>query len=152
MIMRLTDPAQKRRLRSTLITYGIVLAIAFIYLLSVTLPLKKGEPLWHGIPCVFYEGTEHLFKLLKIEHEGIKCAGCGLSRMLISMVKLDFVSAFWYNPFLFVTGPLLIAYFVAQNIKFIITGKENMGKWQIFLYIEGGLAVLYMILRNFLPI
>ena len=152
MIMKLTDPAQKRRLRSTLITYGIVLAIAFIYLLSVTLPIKNGEPLWHGIPCVFYKGTEYIFKLLKINHEGIKCAGCGLSRMLISIVKLDFVSAFWYNPFLFVTGPFLILYFAVQNIKFIITGKENMGKWQIFLYIEGGLAVLYMILRIFLPI
>ena len=150
--MRLTDPAQKRRLRSTLITYGIVLAIAFIYLLSVTLPIKNGEPLWHGIPCVFYKGTEYIFKLLKINHEGIKCAGCGLSRMLISIVKLDFVSAFWYNPFLFVTGPLLIVYLAAEKIKYIITGKQDMGKWQIFLYIEGGLAVLYMILRNFLPI
>ena len=150
--MKLTDPAQKKRLHSTLTSFGVLFGIALIYLLSVTLPIKNGEPLWHGIPCVLYEGTEHLFKLLKIEHEGIKCAGCGLSRMLISIVKLDFVSAFCYNPFLFVTGPLLIAYFVAQNIKFIITGKENMGKWQIFLYIEGGLAVLYMILRNFLPI
>ena len=150
--MKLLNSEQKKRLKSELLTYGIVLGIGFIYLLSVTLPLKKGEPLWHGIPCVLYEGTEHLFKLFKIEHEGIKCAGCGLSRMLISMVKLDFISAFCYNPFLFVTGPLLIVYLAAENIKYIITGKQDTGKWQIFLYIEGGLAVLYMILRNFLPI
>ena len=150
--MKTLNEKQKKRLLSTLKSCGIILGIGIIYLLSVTLPIKKGEPLWHGIPCVFYEGTEYIFKLLNIEHEGIKCAGCGLSRMLISLVKLDFVSAFWYNPFLFITGPLLIAYLVAQNIKYIITGKENMGKWQIFLYVEGGLAVIYMILRNFLPI
>lgn len=150
--MKLTDPAQKKRLHSTLKSFGVLFGIALIYLLSVTLPIKNGEPLWHGIPCVFYEGTEYIFKLLNIEHEGIKCAGCGLSRMLISMVKLDFVSAFRYNPFLFVTGPLLIVYLAAENIKYIITGKQDMGKWQIFLYVEGVLALLYMILRNFLPI
>ncbi len=150
--MKLTDPAQKKRLHSTLTSFGVLFGIALIYLLSVTLPIKNGEPLWHGIPCVFYKGTEYIFKLLKINHEGIKCAGCGLSRMLISIVKLDFVSAFWYNPFLFVTGPLLIVYLAAENIKYIITGKQDMGKWQIFLYVEGVLALLYMILRNFLPI
>ena len=150
--MKLTDPAQKKRLHSTLTSFGVLFGIALIYLLSVTLPIKNGEPLWHGIPCVFYKGTEYIFKILKINHEGIKCAGCGLSRMLISIVKLDFVSAFWYNPFLFVTGPLLIFYLAAENIKYIITGKQDMGKWQIFLYVEGVLALLYMILRNFLPI
>ena len=150
--MKTINEKQKKRLYSTLKSFGVLFGIALIYLLSVTLPIKNGEPLWRGIPCVFYKGTEYIFKLLKINHEGIKCAGCGLSRMLISIVKRDFVSAFWYNPFLFVTGPLLIVYLAAENIKYIITGKQDMGKWQIFLYVEGVLALLYMILRNFLPI
>ena len=120
---------QKKRLKSTLIKYGVIFGIALAYLIFV---LCTGL----GIPCVFHAITK------------LECPGCGVTRMLISIVKLDFVSAFWYNPFLFVTGPFLIAYLIACEVKFIKQGNRNMGKWQIFMYVELALALLYGILRN----
>ena len=120
---------QKKRLKSTLIKYGVIFGIALAYLIFV---LCTGL----GIPCVFHAITK------------LECPGCGVTRMLISVVKLDFVSAFWYNPFLFVTGPFLIAYLIACEVKFIKHGNRNMGKWQIFMYVELALALLYGILRN----
>ena len=120
---------QKKRLKSTLIKYGVIFGIALAYLIFV---LCTGL----GIPCVFHAITK------------LECPGCGVTRMLISIVKLDFISAFWYNPFLFVTGPFLIAYLIACEVKFIKHGNRNMGKWQIFMYVELALALLYGILRN----
>ncbi len=56
------------------------------------------------IPCLIHKIT------------GLYCPGCGISRMLISIVKLDFYQAFRYNPFLFI---LLVAYLIYQIIKLI---------------------------------
>ena len=120
---------QKKRLKATLIKYGVIFGIALAYLIFV---LCTGL----GIPCIFHAITK------------LECPGCGVTRMLISIVKLDFVSAFWYNPFLFVTGPFLIAYLIACEVKFIKHGNRNMGKWQIFMYVELVLALLYGVLRN----
>ena len=72
--------------------------------------------------------------------------------MLISIVKLDFASAFRYNSFLFVTGPILIAYFAISEIRYVIYGAEKMGKWDIILWVELALAILYGVLRNIFPI
>ena len=142
----LKDPAQKKRFYNTLTKYAIILGVGLAYMIFVLITDL-------GIPCIFNKGTEHLFKfVLHIEREGLKCAGCGVSRMIISIVKLDFVSAFKHNPFLFITGPFLLAYLIAEDIKLIITGNDNMGKWQIFLWVECGLAIAYSVLRNIFPI
>ena len=123
----------KKRLQKTLVRCGVIFGIALAYLIFV---LLTGI----GIPCLINVTT------------GFKCVGCGISRMLISLVKLDFASAFKYNPFLFITGPIIIAYLVACEIKYILHGNRNMGKWEIILWVELILAVAYMILRNIFPI
>ena len=121
------------RLRKTLLKYAIVLGIALAYLVFV---LLTGI----GIPCVFYEIT------------GLKCPGCGISRMFISLAKLDFVSAFKYNSFVFVTGPFILAYFIFSEIKYVVSGSNKMGKWEIFLWVELFLALAFAVLRNIFPI
>ena len=125
--------AVKKRLKSTLIKYGVILGMALAYLIFV---LCTGI----GIPCVFHAITK------------LKCPGCGISRMCISIARLDFVSAFWHNPFLFITGPLIIAYIVASEIKFVRHGNREMGKWKIFLWVELVLLLAYGVLRNIFPI
>ena len=72
--------------------------------------------------------------------------------MFISIAKLDFVAAFWYNPLLFVTGPLIVAYIVASEVKFVKQGNREMGKWKIFLWVELILLLAYGVLRNIFPI
>lgn len=121
----------KERLRKTAIKYAIILGIGLAYLIFV---LFVGR----GIPCVFYEIT------------GFRCPGCGISRMFVSMARLDFVSAFHHNPFFFVTGPFLIAYFVCVEVKYVLHDSRKMGKWEIFLWVEIVGALLFGILRNVL--
>ena len=123
----------RARLRKTVIKYSVLLGIAAAYLIFV---LCTGL----GIPCLFYEIT------------GLKCPGCGISKMFISLVKLDVVSAFWHNPFLFITGPFLIAYLAAGEVKYVRTGNNDMGKWEIFLWVEIALVLTYAVLRNIFPI
>ena len=40
---------------------------------------------------------------------GISCAGCGMSRAILSALKLDFLSAFAYHPLWVVVIPAVIA-------------------------------------------
>ncbi len=116
-----------------LIKYSIILGIALAYLIFV---LCAG----FGIPCLFYEIT------------GLKCPGCGITKMFISLSKLDFVSAFWHNPFLLTTGPFLVTYLACNEVKYVRTGNNRMGKWEIFLWVELVLALAYGVLRNVFPI
>jgi len=93
-----------------------------------------------GIPCVFYEIT------------GFKCPGCGVSRMLASLARFDIVSAFWHNPFLFITGPFIVAYLACCEIRYVRFGDRRMGKWEALMWAELALAIAFGILRNVLPI
>ena len=111
----------------------MVLCIASAYLIFV---LHTGI----GIPCLFYEIT------------GFKCVGCGISRMFISLIRLDFVTAFKHNSFIFITGSFIIVYLVCSEVKYVIYGSRRMGKWEIFMWVELILALVYGILRNILPI
>ena len=52
-----------------------------------------------GISCVFIE----LF--------GLPCPGCGMTRALFSLLRLDFYSAFRYNPVIFFM-PYVFAYVI----------------------------------------
>lgn len=116
-----------------MVKYGAILAFGLIYLVWVLLTDLR-------IPCIFYELT------------GLKCAGCGVTRMIVSVARLDFASAFRYNPFLFTTGPLILLYMACSEIKYVISGNGRLGKWEAFICAELILAALYSVLRNILPI
>lgn len=72
--------------------------------------------------------------------------------MLIALTRLDFASAFEYNAFLLITGPLILIYLLCTDIKYVLHGSKKMGKWNIFLIAELILAIAYGILRNVFPI
>lgn len=77
----------------------------------------------------------------------IYCAGCGGTRMIISIFKLDFYQAFRYNPLMFIVL-ILGVIFIIYNIILKAIGKKLFIpklKWWILLYI---ILVIYMILRN----
>lgn len=80
---------------------------------------------------------------------GLKCPGCGVTRMFLSMFKLDFTSAFWYNPVLFAT------FFVWNIIGVLcIWDKIEFVKNPKFLYtvfwVNLSILVVFGILRNFI--
>jgi hypothetical protein len=80
---------------------------------------------------------------------GLYCPGCGITRMLFSMIKLDFYQAFRYNPLMFISTPFILFLFI-NNIYSIYKNKKSLVKkipnsiWYILLII----TILFGILRN----
>lgn len=78
---------------------------------------------------------------------GIYCAGCGFTRMIISLLKLDFYQAFRFNPAYFIILSLALLYIIYVLICIVLKKKYiKLGfKTIIFLLI---LLVIFGILRN----
>ena len=127
--LRENNGGRQERLRKTLLKYAVLLGIGVLYWIVILL-------VGAGLPCLFYELT------------GFRCPGCGVSRMLIAIGHLEFAEAFAHNRFLFVTGPLILLYLACVEGKYVLYGSRSMGKWEIFLWIEIGLALAFGVLRN----
>ena len=61
-----------------------------------------------SIPCPFHFIT------------GLYCPGCGITRMIKSILKLDFYQAFRYNQLLFILLPFFIIIIIDLFISIII--------------------------------
>lgn len=48
---------------------------------------------------------------------GFECPGCGMTRAVISLLKLDFSTAFEYHPMVF-SLPILFAYIILDGVPF----------------------------------
>ena len=70
----------KKRLIKIILLNTLIVIISLIYYY-----LNKYFNI--GIPCLFYQIT------------GLKCPGCGITRLIFSLIKLDFNQAFFYNPY-----------------------------------------------------
>ncbi len=121
----------KERLLSTVKKYAIVLGVGLIYLVWVLLTGLK-------IPCVF--------KLIT----GWDCPACGVTRMVVAAVKLNFRAAFWLNPYLFINLPVILFCIVYMDVKYIKTGEREIGWVKVVLYIEIALALAFGVVRNVL--
>ncbi|WP_209972330.1 DUF2752 domain-containing protein [Paenibacillus eucommiae] len=78
--------------------WGALLGVGGFLYLKVWLPVTN-----IAIPCVFHEVT------------GLYCPGCGITRAALSLLRLDFVQAFRYNPLVFILLPLYVIYFIAKK-------------------------------------
>ena len=68
--------------RAVLLTVALTAAIGLSYLTFIRLT-------GFSLPCFFYEVT------------GIKCAGCGITRMALALSQFEIARAFFYNPIVF---------------------------------------------------
>ena len=89
-----------------------------------------------GIPCPIYTIT------------GLKCPACGVSRMILSVLRLDFSSAYQYNPFLFVFAPLLLFCIIYPDVVYIKTGRPGIGRLGVVYWIVIAAALIFGVLRN----
>jgi hypothetical protein len=94
-----------------------------------------------AIPCPIHRLT------------GFYCPGCGVSRMLLSIIKLDFKKAFSYNQLLFILLPFGIFLFIESIISDIknrtpLYKKINNIVWYILIAI----LLIYGVLRNIFPV
>lgn len=87
------------------------------------------ELLGFSIPCLFHKITN------------LYCPGCGVTRLLFSLLKLDFYQAFRYNPLIFI---LLILYIVYKLIS--LKYKIKMPKYINYIVLVA--IIIFGILRN----
>ena len=80
-----TTPGKRRKLR----TLALVLAAGALY---AALAVRFG-----GLPCPFRLVT------------GLQCPGCGVTTLLLCLLRGDWQGAWAANPFLLATSPLLAA-------------------------------------------
>lgn len=90
-----------------------------------------------GIPCLFHT----IFK--------IKCPGCGITRMYINILNLEFKQAFLANPIIFCTQPFIYYELIKMLYCYIHEKKVNISKIEnICLYILIVALIIFGILRN----
>lgn len=124
-----TDIELVRIRKAILKIYSCILVIGLAYYLWVMLTGL-------GIPCFYYITT------------GLLCPGCGISRMFMSLFRLDFLSAFRYNPACF-------ALFFLWNFIAVLCyiGKPRFVRTKVFLCavlcFTIILLLIFCIIRNF---
>ena len=102
----------------------------FLFIIYYLLNKKIGI----GIPCVFHELT------------GLYCPGCGITRLLFSLLELNFYQAFRSNPLVFILLILIILYLILKLIlkRFNI----NLTIPNYIYYFLLIIVILFGILRN----
>lgn len=87
------------------------------------------------------------FKCIYKELLNVYCAGCGGTRMIKSILKLDFYQAFRYNPLMFIYLVLFTPVIIYDVYKYIKSEKViyPSKKVIIILFI---VTIIYSILRN----
>ena len=91
--------------------------------------------------CVFHEIT------------GLYCPGCGVTRMLKSIFRLDFVKAFRYNQLVFISLPFII-FLVINDLYCTLKNKKSIYQKipNYVWYILAIIFIIYGVLRNIYPI
>lgn len=90
-----------------------------------------------GLPCVFHEVT------------GLDCPGCGVSRMLVSLLRLDFAAAWGYNAVLLCMLPVLLALLIGSIVRYVRTGSRKMTRFEnILIWALVIILLAWGVLRN----
>lgn len=109
--------------------------IFIILLVGLIIFLYLNRQYSFAIPCFFHKVT------------GFYCPGCGITRMFLSLLHLDFYQAFRFNPYLFILLPFFTGYGMIYYYHYVTDKKEPHVPstiWNILL----GSAIIFMILRN----
>ena len=115
----------------------IIKVIVLIILLSLSLLLSIKLLEIIKFKCIFKE----LFN--------IKCAGCGATRMLKELFKLNIYKAFMYNPVMFLYLLLFVIYFIYNALLYIKKGKIKLLRFSTIIILVV-ILFIFMILRNIL--
>lgn len=90
-----------------------------------------------GIPCLFHKLT------------GLLCPGCGVSRMCLSLLRLDFAGAWQYNPMILCLLPFGLAVAVNVAVRYVKTGSVRPDKWaNILVWIMIAALLIFGVARN----
>lgn len=116
---------RNKAIRIALILFGIgALYALFTYFTGI------------GIPCIFHLIT------------GLQCPGCGISRMFLSLFRLDFAAAFYYNGAVMCLLPLAAIVCVRKVYIYIRYDKTKDTPSDVCIWIMIFVLLLFGILRN----
>lgn len=84
---------------------------------------------------------------------GLLCPVCGITRMLVSLLHLDFSSAIYYNAALLLVLPLFIAVIVSYNYRYVRYGERGFIRWhKVILIVCTVVLAVFGALRNVIPL
>lgn len=115
--------------------FNIILLLISCFLLFVGYFYLNKE-YGFDIPCIFHKLT------------GYYCPGCGITRCLFSILKLDFYQAFMYNQFVFILLPFLGIGILYKFYLYIVGKQDQLIKkipnivWILLLIITIGFGVI----------
>lgn len=108
-----------------------IIAVSGIIYLCVVKFLKI------GIPCNLRRLT------------GLLCPGCGMTRAVFSILRLDFAKAFSYNALSLTLVPLAAIYGVFRGYKYIKYENYKTRLWEYFLWAGFIMGILvFTVCRN----
>lgn len=79
---------------------------------------------------------------------GLRCPGCGVTTLLLSLLRGDWAGAFWANPFLSLTSPAVLILLW----RFLWADTPPGRRWHIAAWVYLAALVLWGIFRNILGI
>ena len=120
------------RLKRLLLWAGLILGIGLAYAVFVGLT-------GFSIPCPVHALT------------GLLCPGCGVTRMCMALLALDFPAAWSANPVLLLLLPVLAALLARQAVQYVKSGRPSLSQRESAL-VWGMVAVLLLwgVARNLL--
>lgn len=90
-----------------------------------------------GIPCFFHQIT------------GLKCPGCGISRMCISLLKGDVYSAFLYNRGVMLMSPFIIYFVIKEFYLYVRYNDFTLKNWErVLAIVLIVILIVFGLLRN----
>ena len=120
-----------KRLRTLCIKTGGLLGAGLFYAFICIL---AGHPL---VPCLFHTVT------------GLYCPGCGVSRMCLSILSLDFASAFKANAAVFLLLPPGLVMALRMAVRYVRTGNTRPTRVQTCVfYVMVGVLLVFGVVRN----
>lgn len=116
---------------------GIGLALLSVGILYGVFVKKTG---W-GIPCIFHLIT------------GLKCPGCGVTRMFVALLGGDVRGAFEANPAVLILSPVFLWVFITYVAGYVKTGIWRLGRLQNgAVWLSAVVLIGYGIGRNILSL
>ena len=120
----------KERLKKVGIGFAVIIAVGLAYFLICN---KIG----FGIPCFFHQIT------------GLKCPGCGISRMCISLLKGDVYSAFLYNRGVMLMSPFIIYFVIKEFYLYVRYNDFTLKNWErVLAIVLIIILIIFGLLRN----
>ena len=93
------------------------------------------------VGVLFIQKTKFYFPCLFQKLTNFYCPGCGITRMILSILKFDFYQAFRYNPLVFL---LFITFFPLKLLLRNVSKKSKEYASYLLLFV----VIFYGILRN----